>query len=122
MKETKAAFAERTKRSWKNILYRYMKDYGHRYIDEVSHFVTTLNSRKNCSIELIRKNVKNIDLLSILYSKPLREFRKRKFKIGERFRISKYDLPFRKGYKPHYTQEVFENVAISSRDSNRHKG
>ena len=37
------------------------------------------------------------------------------FKIGDRVRISKYDLPFRKGYKPQYTQEVFEIVAISSR-------
>ena len=37
------------------------------------------------------------------------------FKIGDRDRIPKYDLPFRKGYKPHFTQEVFEIVAISSR-------
>ena len=37
------------------------------------------------------------------------------FKIGERVRISKYDPPFRKGYKPEFTQEVFEIVAISSR-------
>ena len=29
-KETKAAFAERTKRSLKNILYRYLEDYGYK--------------------------------------------------------------------------------------------
>ena len=57
----------------------------------------------------------NSDFLSILYSKPLREFRKPQFKIGDRVGISKYDLPFRKGYKPHFTQEVFEIVAISCR-------
>ena len=37
------------------------------------------------------------------------------FKIGDRVRISKFDLPFRKGYKVQFTQEVFEIVAISSR-------
>ena len=50
-----------------------------------------------------------------MYSKPLREFRKPQIKIGDRVRISKYDLPFRKGYKPQFTQEVFEIVEISSR-------
>ena len=37
------------------------------------------------------------------------------FKTGDRVRISKYDLPFKKGYKPQFTQEVLESVAISSR-------
>ena len=115
MSETKAAFAERTIRSLKNIFYRYMEDNGYKYNHKLTQFVTTLNSRRNCSIDLIPKNVENSDFLSILYSKPLREFRKPQFKIGDRVRISKYDLPFRKGYKPEYTQEVFEVVATSSR-------
>ena len=51
MSETKAAFAEGTIRSLKNILYRYIEDYGYKYIHKVSPFVTTLNSRKNCSID-----------------------------------------------------------------------
>ena len=75
MTETKAAFAERTIRSLKNILYRYMEDNGYKYIDKLNQFVTTLNFRTNCSIDLIPKNVKKSDFLSILYSKPLREFR-----------------------------------------------
>ena len=113
--ETKAAFAERTIRSLKNILYRYMEDNGYKYIHKLTQFVTTLNSRRNCSIDLIPQNVKNSDFLSILYSKPLREFRKPQFIIGDRVRISKYDLPFRKVYKPQFTQKVFETNAISSR-------
>ena len=97
MSETKAAFAERTIRSLKNKLYRYMEDNGDKYIHKLTQFVTTLNSRRNCSIDLIPKTVKNSDFLSILYSKPLREFKKPKFKVGDRVRISKYDLPVRKG-------------------------
>ena len=117
MNETKAAFAERTLRSLKNKLYRYAKDNGYKYIHELAQFVTTLISRRNCSIDLIPKNVRNSDFLSILYSKPLREFRKPKFKIGDRVRFSKYVLPFRKCYKPKSTKEIFKIVAISSRKS-----
>ena len=59
--------------------------------------------------------VKNCDFMSILSSKPLREFKELTFKIGDRVRISKYDLPFRKGYKPQFTREVFEIVAFETR-------
>ena len=45
MSETKEAFAERTKRSLKNILYRYMEDFGYKYIHKLPQFITTLNSR-----------------------------------------------------------------------------
>ena len=117
MSETKAAFAERTIRSLKKKLYRYMEDNGYKYIHKLIQFVTTLNSRRNCSIDLIPKNVKNSNFLSNLCSKPLREFRKPKFEVGDRSRISKYDLPFRKGYKPQFTKEVLEIVAISSKET-----
>ena len=59
--ETKAAFAERTIRSLKSILYRYMEDNGYIYIHKLTQFVTTLNSRGNFSTDLITKNVRNSD-------------------------------------------------------------
>ena len=105
MSETKAAFPERTIRALKNILHRYMEDYGYMYIHKLPQFITTLNSRRNSSIDM-RINI-YCDFMSILYSKPLREFKKPAFKIGNRVRISKYDLPFRKSYKPQFTREVF---------------
>ena len=113
MSEIKAAFAEHTIRSLKIILYRYMEVYGYKHIHKLSQFVRTLISWKNCSIGLIPKNVRNSDFLSSLYSKPVREYRKPKFKIGDRLRMSQYDLPFRKGYNPQFTQEVVEFVATS---------
>ena len=61
MSETKAAFAERTMRSLKSILYRYMEEYGYKYIHKLSQFVTTLISGKNYSIVLILKKIKNSD-------------------------------------------------------------
>ena len=115
MSETKAAFAEPTIQSLKNILYRYMENNRYEYIHKLNQFVTRLNSGRNCLIDLIPKNVKNSDFLSMLYSKPLREFRKPEYKIGDRVRISMYDLAFKKGYKPQFTQQIYEIVAISSK-------
>ena len=115
MSESKAVFAECTKRSLKNIFYRYMEDFGYKYIHILPEFVTTLNSRKNSSIDMRPNTVKNCDFLSILYSKLLREFKKPIFKVGDKMRISKYDLHVRKGYKPQFTREVFEIVAIATR-------
>ena len=62
MSETKAAIAERTIRSLRNLLYRYMEDNGYKYIHKLTQVVTTLNSRRNCSIELIPKIVKKLRL------------------------------------------------------------
>ena len=115
MSETKAAFAERTIRSLKNILYRYMEDYGYKYINKLPHFIETLNSRNNRSIHMKPNHVKNSDFMSILYSKPPRQYKKSKFGIGDRVRISKYDLPFRKGYRPQLTEEIFEIVATATK-------
>ena len=53
--------------------------------------------------------------MSILYSKLIPEYKKPTFKTVDRVRISKYDLSFCKGYKPQFTPEVFESVAIATR-------
>ena len=73
MSDAKAAFAERTKRSLEHILYCYMETNGYKYIYEMTQFVATLKSRRNCSIDLTPRMVKYSDFLSVLYSKPLRE-------------------------------------------------
>ena len=59
--------------------------------------------------------VKFCDFMYILYSKPLREFKKPIFKIDGRVQISKYGLPSRKVYRPQFTRDVFEIVAIATR-------
>ena len=74
-----------------------------------------MNSRNNHSIDKKPNHVMNSDFMSILYSKPLREYKKSKYGIGDRVRISKYDLLFRKGYKPQIRQEFFEIVAIATK-------
>ena len=46
MSDTKAVFAERTIRSLRNIVYRYMEDKGYKYNPKLTQLVTTLNSRR----------------------------------------------------------------------------
>ena len=59
MSETKAAFDERTIRSLKLFLYRYMEDYGYKYVHKLPQLITTLNSRGNSSIDMRPNTVKN---------------------------------------------------------------
>ena len=115
MSETKAAFAERTIRSLKNILHRYMEDFAYKYIHKLPQFITTLNSRGKSSIDMRPNTVKNCDFMSNFYSRPSREYKKPTFKTGDRVRISKYDLLFPNGYKPQFTRGNFEVVAFSTR-------
>ena len=58
-----------------------------------------MNSRNNRSIDKKPNHVKNSDFMSILYSKPHREYKEPKLRIGDRVGNSKYDLLFRKDYK-----------------------
>ena len=59
MSETTAPTAERTNRTAKNVYYRHMEIYGYMYIDKLIDFATTLNSRRNCSIDSIPKILEN---------------------------------------------------------------
>ena len=74
-------------------------------------------SRNNRSIDLKPNHVRNSDFMSIFYKRPLREYKKPKFGIGDRVCIPMYVLPLRKGYKPHFTSEIFEIFAIATKKS-----
>ena len=115
MSETKAAFAERAIQSLKHIIYRYIEDHGEKFVPKLQQFVSTLNCRKNRSIGKSPRDVKNSYFLSILYNKSFKKFTKPKFKIGDRVRISKNEIPFRKGYKPQFTDEFCEISANATR-------
>ena len=112
LSETKAEIDERTIRSLKNILYRYIEDYGYKYSHILPQFIATMNSRNNCRIDMKPNHVKNSDFRPILFIKPLREYKKPKFGIGDRVRISKYDLLFRKFYKPQFTQKYLKLLPL----------
>lgn len=117
--ETKAAMAERAIRSLKNILYRYMENANtYKYLPKMQQFVSTMNSRINRSIGMKPNDVRNTDVFSIMYKTRKMTTKPAKFSVGDYVRISKQDIPFRKGYKPQFTQEVFKVIDISTRYPN----
>ena len=61
MSETKAAATERTIRSLKKFLDRYMEDCGYNYVYKLTHVITTFRFWRICSIVLKSKIVKRSD-------------------------------------------------------------
>ena len=64
---------------------------------------------------MVPNKVKKSDFLSIFYGQLIREFTPSNFAIGDKVRISKVDLSFRKSFKPQFTEENFEILAPASR-------
>ena len=48
------------------------------------------------------------------YKCPISQYKKPRFKVGDKVRISKHDVPFRKGYNSQFTSEIFEIVKIAT--------
>ena len=92
-----------------------MEDNGYKYIHKMPQFLSTLNNRQNRSINMKPKSVKNSHFMSVLYSKPIRDFKRPKFAVGDSVRISKTDMPFRKGYKPQFTEEIFTILEVANK-------
>ena len=119
--ETKASFAERAIRSLKRIIYRHMEEKKtYRYINKLPEFVKTINNRPHRAIGMAPSKVKNSDVIAIHHNQTATKqaiqyrVKKPKFKVGDKVRIAKHNLPFRKGYKPQYTEEVFVIREIST--------
>ena len=65
--ETKAAVAERSIRSLKNIIYRFMEENGYKCLVKMSSFLKAMSIRVNRITSKAPKEVKNKDFLSIFY-------------------------------------------------------
>ena len=87
--ETKAVVAKRAIKSLKNMIYRYMEENDDKYMRKMDSFLKTMNTRVYRSTGKAPKNVTNKDFLSIFYSKPINQYKRPRFKVGENVRISK---------------------------------
>ena len=116
--EAKSAFAERNIRSLKNIIYKHLENkWSYHYINELQSFVKTINSRINRMIGLAPNQVKKKHveyLVSLIAEQSSKLVRKPKFKVGDRVRIAKQDLPFKKGYKQSFTDELFRITSVKT--------
>lgn len=108
--ETKSAFAERNIRSLKNLIYKYLeKRWTWSYIDHLDAFVSTINSRVNRMTKLAPNKVTKKDTARLV-ALPFQQTvvaKRAKFAVGDFVRIAKQDLPFKKGYKQSFTDEIF---------------
>ena len=75
-----------------------------------------MNYRMNRSVGKSPRSFKNTDSLSIPYSQPLTRFKELKFKVEDIMRTSKNDNLFRKRYKPQFTDEILEILAVSTKN------
>ena len=114
--EKKSAFAERNIRSLKNLIYRYLEDkWTYTYLPRLPDFVKTLNARVNRVTKLAPNQVSKKHVATIISQAAENSaslVQKTLFQKGDFVRIAKVDLPFRKGYKQNFTDEVFEITSI----------
>lgn len=109
--EKKSAYAERNIRSLKNIIYKHLENkWTYHYISKLQSFVNTINSRVNRVTKLAPSKVtkKHVPyLISLTAEQSSKLVKKPKFAIRDKVRIAKEDLPFKKGYKQSFTDEIF---------------
>ena len=112
--EGKSVVAERFIRTLKNKLYKHMTATGKKiYYDVLDDVVNKYNNTKHSTIKM-----KPIDVGDTTKSSSLERNNKRvyidehnekdcRFKVGDRFRISRYKNIFAKGYTPNWSKEIF---------------
>ena len=109
--EAKAAFAERNIRSLKNLVYKFLENkWSYHYMNKMQSFVQAINSRVNRMTGLAPNKISKRhvpQLISLQAEQSRKLVRKPRYKIGNRVRIAKEDLPFKKGYRQSFTDEVF---------------
>ena len=115
--EAKSACAERNIRPLKNI-YKYLENkWSYGYINELQSFVNTIFSRTNRVTGLAPNKVsaKHVtNLVSKIAQQSSKLVRKPRLKPGDKVRIAKEDIPFKKGYKQRSFDEVFQITNIAT--------
>ena len=102
--EGKSVVAERFTRTLKNKLYKHMTATGKNiYYDVLDDVVNKYNNTKHSTIKMKPIDVKNNKRVHIIEHNE----KDRKFKVGDRVRISRYKNIFAKGYAPNWSSEIF---------------
>ena len=108
--ETKSCMAGRYIRTLKTLLHKHFDEkQTFKYIPQLQKFVSLVNKLQNRSIGMAADdlNANHVPHLVSLQKRSL-PGSKRKFKVGDRVRIAFKEMPFQKGYKQQYTNEVFK--------------
>ncbi|CAB0027986.1 unnamed protein product [Trichogramma brassicae] len=115
----KASICERFNRTLKTIMWKQFSLQGnHKWTNIVSKLTSDYNERKHRTIgmppaQVTRKNEK--DILKTRFAQRVGSM-SRKFKIGDKVRVSKAKHLFEKGYEPNWTTEVFTVRRVAPTD------
>ena len=116
--DAKASVVERFNRTLKERLYRYFTAANtYKYLDIVQTLVDEYNVSYHRSIGMTPRDVTPTNEAQVwhtLYKPHLKQKKKKppKFKVGDQVRLSQARRPFKKGYLPQWTEEVFEVVNV----------
>ena len=93
-----------------------MESHCYKYIEKVSQFVTNVDSRKNCLIDLIPKIIGNPTFCPFCSTSHYDNIINPSSRLETEFASPGTNYPS-EGFKPQFkfTQDVFEIVAVSSR-------
>ena len=110
--DTKASVVERFNRTFKQRLYRYMTTYNTpNYLSTLQTLVSGYNASFHRSIGMAPREVNDNNAREVwerLYGdKKKKKKKKAAFKVGDHVRLNKKHRPFKKGYLPGWTEEVF---------------
>lgn len=118
----KASIVERFNRTLKNWMWKLFSLNGnYKWINNLQFLIDKYNNTVHRTIKMkpINVNTQNEKkLLQTVYNNnnKIKTFRKPKFHVGDKVRISKYKHMFEKGYTPNWTTEVFEIHKIQITD------
>jgi hypothetical protein len=116
----KASICERFNRTLKSKMWKQFTLRGsHKWIDILPNLIESYNNTTHSTIGMRPNNVTASNEKEIYRSvyKPRqikRSKRRRKFKAGDKVRISKYKNVFEKGYTPNWTTEIFTVTAVKN--------
>lgn len=107
----KASIAERAIKTIKGMLYRQFSERGkYKWIDILDEIIFTYNNRKHRTIGLKPSDVKPNTRLDVF--KNLKIFGKRRYKVGDIVRISKFKGVFDRGFTSSWSSELFKIVKV----------
>ena len=107
--DTKCSIVERLNRTLKTKMWRYFTFMNtRRYVDILQELAASYNKSRHRSIGMAPVEV-NVDNSNIVWNKLYGDvgIARQKFKVGDNVRITKERQPFRKGYLPNWSEEIF---------------
>ncbi|KAL7290405.1 hypothetical protein TKK_0016096 [Trichogramma kaykai] len=119
----KTSIVERFNRTLKTIMWKQFSFEGnHKWTNIVSKLTSDYNERKHRTIGLAPAQVTHKNEKDILKTKFVQRVGSvsRKFKIGDKVRVSKAKHLFEKGYEPNWTTEVFTVHRVAPTDPVTH--